>query len=83
MIPGPSMTLSGFPVPTTGSPGFRPLVDSYTWINATSPVNRITSPISFELPTLTVSYILASDMPLALTAGPLIQTILPFATISF
>ena len=26
--PGPSSTLSGEPVPSTGSPGFRPVVDS-------------------------------------------------------
>ena len=50
-------------------------------MKATSPVKRITSPISFASPTETVSYIFASDIPSALTAGPLTQTILPFAAI--
>ena len=40
----------------------------------------MTSPISLDSPTSTVSYILAEDIPSALTAGPLIQTIFPFAT---
>ena len=81
ITPGPKSTDNGCPVPTTGSPGFRPDVDSYTWMNATSPVSLMTSPISFDSPTSTVSYIFAEDMPSALTAGPLTHTMRPLAAI--
>ena len=42
--PGPSSTDSGEPVDTTGSPGPRPLVSSYTCIEAMSPRSSIISP---------------------------------------
>ena len=44
--PGPNSTLRGAPVDTTGSPGPKPAVSSYTCIDALSPCISIISPIS-------------------------------------
>lgn len=44
--PGPSSTLRGLPVRSTGSPIVIPLVSSYTWIVALSASIRMISPTS-------------------------------------
>ena len=46
-IPGPNVTQIGDPVEITGSPGFKPVVVSYTWIVVKSLEIEITSPINF------------------------------------
>ena len=45
-IPGPNVTQIGDPVEITGSPGFKPVVVSYTWIVVKSLEIEITSPIN-------------------------------------
>src|SRR5213079_529217 len=44
--PGPSSTTRGAPVSRTASPGFTPLVSSYTWMTVLSPMIWMTSPRS-------------------------------------
>lgn len=51
MMPGPSRTFIGAPVPVTGSPGLRPVVSSYTWIVVSLSVMPMTSPTRFCSPT--------------------------------
>ena len=53
-IPGPSSTLSGFPVRSTGSPTVTPEVSSYTWIVALSASIRMTSDASNQSDALSV-----------------------------
>ena len=57
ITPGPSSTDNAPPVHSTTSPGWIPAVSSYTWIVAVSPSSSMISPISFSLPTLTISSI--------------------------
>src|SRR3972149_1426830 len=61
--PGPSSTVRGRPVSTTGSPGRTPDVSSYTWMVVLSPVILMTSPMSCSAPTRTTSYILGERPP--------------------
>src|SRR3990170_2715555 len=81
--PGPSSTVSGCPVSTTGSPGRTPDVSSYTWIVHFSLVIRMTSPMSCSAPTSMTSYI-RGIRPVAVTTGPATRVIAPtpFAFVS-
>src|SRR3990170_7476683 len=74
--PGPSSTVRGRPVSTTGSPGRTPDVSSYTWIVVLSPVILMTSPMSCSAPTRTTSYILG-ERPAAVMTGPATRVISP------
>ena len=47
IIPGPKTKVKGSSSPITSWPIFNPVVPSYTWIVAISPVNFITSPNIF------------------------------------
>src|SRR5437899_1843179 len=82
--PGPSSTTRGAPVSTTGSPGFTPLVSSYTWMIVLSPAILMTSPMSCSWPTNWTSYIRGRS-PVAVTTGPATRKISPtaFAPTSF
>src|SRR5437588_1254643 len=79
-MPGPSSSARGAPVDSIGSPRYSPEVSSYTWTNAVSPSRRMISPISFSLPTRTMSYIRAPARPRAMTAGPEMRVISPVAS---
>src|SRR3990170_1044713 len=74
--PGPSSTVSGRPVSTTGSPGLTPDVSSYTWIVVFSLRIRMTSPMSCSLPTNITSYIRGRS-PVAVITGPATRRISP------
>src|SRR2546425_8556453 len=82
--PGPSSTTRGAPVSTTGSPGFTPLVSSYTWMIVLSPAILMPSPMSCSSPTNWTSYIRGRS-PVAVTTGPATRKISPtaFAPASF
>src|SRR5206468_2247591 len=67
--PGPSSTTRGAPVSRTASPGFTPLVSSYTWMTVLSPMIWMTSPRSCSSPTNWTSYIRGRS-PVAVTTGP-------------
>src|SRR3989338_2343581 len=79
--PGPSSTIRGSSVLSTGSPTKSPEVSSYTWMKAVSLSSLIISPIRPRLPTRTMSFIFAPVMPPAITAGPEILIILPLIII--
>src|SRR5207302_602169 len=68
-MPGPSSSARGAPVDSIGSPRYSPEVSSYTWTNAVSPSSRMISPISFSLPTRTISYIRAPASNFARAGG--------------
>src|SRR3989304_2437070 len=74
--PGPSSTVSGFPVSTPGSPGRTPEVSSYTWMTVFSPRIWMTSPISCSAPTNITSY-MRGRSPIAVTPGPATRSIAP------
>src|SRR2546428_4807313 len=82
--PGPSSTTRGAPVSNTGSPGFTPLVSSYTWMTVLSPLIWMTSPMSCSPPTNCTSY-MRGRSPVAVTTGPATRKISPtaFAPASF
>src|SRR5437016_3792721 len=68
--PGPSSTTRGAPVSRTASPGFTPLVSSYTWMTVLSPVIWLTSPRSCSSPANWTSYI-RTPRPVAETPASL------------
>src|SRR6266571_1492869 len=74
--PGPSSTTRGAPVSRTVSPGFTPLVSSYTWMTVLSPMIWMTSPRSCSSPTNWTSYIRGRS-PVAVTTGPATRKISP------
>src|SRR5256885_11706778 len=74
--PGPSSTTRGAPVSKTVSPGFTPLVSSYTWMTVLSPMIWMTSPRSCSSPTNWTSYIRGRS-PVAVTTGPATRKISP------
>src|SRR3989304_8216669 len=74
--PGPSSTVSGLPVSTTGSPGFRPDVSSYPWMTVFSPRIWMTSPMSCPEPTNMTPY-MRGLRPIAVTTGPATRWIAP------
>src|SRR6266576_3405532 len=74
--PGPSSTTRGAPVSRTTSPGFTPLVSSYTWMTVLSPMIWMTSPRSCSSPTNWTSYIRGRS-PVAVTTGPATRKISP------
>ena len=72
-IPGPNVAQIGEPVETTGSPGLRPVVVSYTWMVVNSLEIEITSPINESLPTYTISNMEKDTVSFTFTTGPLIE----------
>ena len=72
-IPGPRVAQRGAPVPSTGSPGRRPVVTSYTCIVVTSLEMEMTSPINFFAPTYTISIMEKPEAFRTVTTGPLIE----------
>src|SRR5205809_1207961 len=74
--PGPSSTTRGAPESRTASPGFTPLVSSYTWMTVLSPMIWMTSPRSCSSPTNWTSYIRGRS-PVAVTTGPATRKISP------
>ena len=50
-MPGASVTETGEPEAVTVSPGFNPLVSSYTWTMVRPEVRPMTSPTKLSLPT--------------------------------
>ena len=79
MIPGPKVTIIGLPVPSTISPGFKLVVSSYTCIVVKSLVIPITSPISLDSPTYTISSIEKEFVFFIVTTGPFIPYITFFS----
>jgi len=75
IIPGPSVTKIALSVPITSSPGFNPLVSSYTCIVVLKLLREITSPTNFSFPTYTISPIKNSVLPFIYITGPLIPNI--------